>query len=160
MQSCRTGSSFMLWPASGMLPHLQGLPVTNLLTLQSAQAANAVATEAALGHLRDCARLLLGKHSGYECQEADGEFMLAFHDSWQACLFCLRVSPTPCNADSSTLDCCFSPVAGCTFFCVHRQWCRCKRSCSKCLGHFLSKASLAAACSSQRVAPSCGVDRR
>ena len=26
-------------------------------------------------------------------QEADGEFMLAYHTSWDACLFCLRVRP-------------------------------------------------------------------
>ena len=47
-----------------------------------------------LGHLRDCVRQLLSKLGGYECEEADAEWMLAFPNSWDACLFCLRVSPT------------------------------------------------------------------
>ena len=57
------------------------------------QAANAAAVEALLAHVRDCVRALLHKCRGYECQQTDGEWMLAFASTWDATMFCLRVSP-------------------------------------------------------------------
>ena len=45
----------------------------------------------ALNMYRHLVRRLLVPHSGYECQEADGEFMLAFSAPMQAVLFCLQV---------------------------------------------------------------------
>ncbi len=39
-----------------------------------------------------CVRKLLRRFSGYECQEADGSFMLAFKNPTDAILFCLMVT--------------------------------------------------------------------
>ena len=39
-----------------------------------------------------CVRKLLRRFGGYECQEADGSFMLAFKHPTDAILFCLMVS--------------------------------------------------------------------
>ena len=40
-----------------------------------------------------CVRKLLRRFGGYECQEADGSFMLAFKNPTDAILFCLMVKP-------------------------------------------------------------------
>jgi hypothetical protein len=40
-----------------------------------------------------CVRKLLRRFNGYECQEADGSFMLAFKTPTDAILFCLMVPP-------------------------------------------------------------------
>lgn len=39
-----------------------------------------------------CVRKLLRRFNGYECQEAEGSFMLAFKEPVEAVLFCLLVS--------------------------------------------------------------------
>ena len=57
------------------------------------QAANDAATELALTHYRDCIRSCLNSSSGYECQEADGDFMLAFANNNDAVIFSLMVLP-------------------------------------------------------------------
>ena len=57
------------------------------------QAVNGAAAEALLGHLNDCVRALLRKCSGYLCQQADNEHMVAFASSHDAVIFCLRVRP-------------------------------------------------------------------
>ena len=51
-----------------------------------------MATEHALSMYREQVRRNLAKMQGYECQEADGEFMLAFSLPLQAVSFCLMVS--------------------------------------------------------------------
>eukprot|EP00951_Prasinocladus_malaysianus_P003067 scaffold21752_cov30-Prasinocladus_malaysianus.AAC.1 len=38
-----------------------------------------------------CARQLLEKHRGYECEERDGSFMLAFHTAESAMLWALNL---------------------------------------------------------------------
>ena len=48
-----------------------------------------------------CIRKLLRSFDGYECQEADGSFMLAFKDPVDAVLFCLTVRPSLLAACSS-----------------------------------------------------------
>lgn len=48
-----------------------------------------------------CVRKLLRRFNGYECQEADGSFMLAFKHPVDSVLFCLAVR---FNQDTG-LDC-------------------------------------------------------
>ena len=50
-----------------------------------------IATEHALSMYHEKVRQCLGRRGGYECQEADGEFMLAFPLPMQAVQFCLEV---------------------------------------------------------------------
>jgi len=45
-----------------------------------------------------CVRKLVRRFSGYECQEADGSFMLAFKNPTDAVLFCLMVRANPRRA--------------------------------------------------------------
>ena len=44
---------------------------------------------------KDVVRRLLRTTEGYECQEAEGNFMLVFHKPMKAVQFCLLVSPAP-----------------------------------------------------------------
>lgn len=55
------------------------------------QAANFDAAQAALVSFRNIVRLWLNALDGYECQEANGDFMIAFHSASQAAHFCLQV---------------------------------------------------------------------
>jgi len=55
------------------------------------QAADLAATEEALVMFRYKVRRALRDQQGYECQEADGDFMLAFSPC-DAARFCLSVS--------------------------------------------------------------------
>ena len=55
------------------------------------QEQNVAAAEQALGIYREYVRRCLAQRGGYECQEADGEFMLAFAFPMQAVQFCLSV---------------------------------------------------------------------
>ena len=57
---------------------------------------NLTAAELALMLYQDYVRRWLLKMSGYECQQADGEFMLAFASPVNAVQFCLLVTPHPC----------------------------------------------------------------
>lgn len=50
------------------------------------------ASTAALALYLACVRRLLKRSRGYECQEADGTFMLAFGEPADAVQFCLMVS--------------------------------------------------------------------
>jgi len=56
------------------------------------QAADLAATEEALVMFRYKVRRALRDQQGYECQEADGDFMLAFSSPCDAARFCLSVS--------------------------------------------------------------------
>lgn len=56
-----------------------------------AQEANSTATDLALLLYKDYVRRWLLKLHGYECQEAEGEFMLAFFNPIPAIQFCLQV---------------------------------------------------------------------
>ena len=60
-----------------------------LITL--AQDKDSDAANTALQIYLACIRKLLRSFDGYECQEADGSFMLAFKDPVDAVLFCLTV---------------------------------------------------------------------
>ena len=64
-------------PADGHLLHMQE--------------ANSTATDLALLLYKDYVRRWLLKLHGYECQEAEGEFMLAFFSPVPAIQFCLQV---------------------------------------------------------------------
>ena len=57
------------------------------------QEANSTATDLALLLYKDYVRRWLLKLHGYECQEAEGEFMLAFFNPIPAIQFCLQVIP-------------------------------------------------------------------
>ncbi|KAK9802596.1 hypothetical protein WJX73_010556 [Symbiochloris irregularis] len=59
--------------------------------MQGMKEANNMATEHALSMYRDQVRRCLSRMQGYECQEADGEFMLAFTQPLLAVQFCLLV---------------------------------------------------------------------
>lgn len=50
------------------------------------------AANSALLIYQSCVRKLLRRYNGYECQEADGSFMLVFRLATDAALFCLMVS--------------------------------------------------------------------
>lgn len=56
------------------------------------QAANPLAVNQILMAFRDKLQHWLTEMSGYECQEVDGDCMLAFADAVQAVTFCLLVS--------------------------------------------------------------------
>ena len=55
------------------------------------QAQGDVAAEHAMTLYKDVIRRLLRTTEGYECQEAEGNFMLAFHKPMKAVQFCLLV---------------------------------------------------------------------
>lgn len=55
------------------------------------QASDLAATEEALVMFRYKVRRALRDQQGYECQEADGDFMLAFNTPCDAARFCLSV---------------------------------------------------------------------
>ena len=55
------------------------------------QAANSAAVTTVLGTFRDTLQHWLTQTSGYECQEVEGDCMLAFADAVQAVIFCLLV---------------------------------------------------------------------
>ena len=55
------------------------------------QAADIAAAENALVLYRGCVRKLLARHRGYECQESDGNFMLALHKAEDAIFFAILV---------------------------------------------------------------------
>ena len=55
------------------------------------QAQSDTAVDHAMTLYRDVVRRLLKVTKGYECQEADGNFMLAFHQPVKALHFCLLV---------------------------------------------------------------------
>ena len=59
------------------------------------QAQSDIAVEHAMTLYRDVVRRLLKVTQGYECQEADGNFMLAFHQPVKALQFCLLVCTLP-----------------------------------------------------------------
>ena len=60
------------------------------------QASNPVAVNRVLTTFRDKLHNWLAQTSGYECQEVEGDCMLAFADAVQAIIFCLLVcSSTP-----------------------------------------------------------------
>lgn len=42
-------------------------------------------------------RRLIHSSEGYECQEAEGSFMLVFHKPMRAVQFCLQVGSFNCN---------------------------------------------------------------
>ena len=48
--------------------------------------------ELALNLYRDCLRKVLTQRGGYECQETEGSFMLAFYNCTDAVQFCVLVS--------------------------------------------------------------------
>ena len=56
------------------------------------QASDIAAAEEALVMFRYKVRRALRDQQGYECQETDGDFMLAFSTSADAVRFCLTVS--------------------------------------------------------------------
>ena len=61
------------------------------------QAQGDVAAEHAMTLYKDVVRRLLRTTEGYECQEAEGNFMLAFHKPVKAVQFCLLVrADLPC----------------------------------------------------------------
>ena len=60
------------------------------------QNTNHQASETALNSFRDVVRRWAAAMHGYECQEADGEYMLAFHCGMHAINFCLSVRMTFC----------------------------------------------------------------
>lgn len=75
--------------------------------MQCLQAESDVAAEHAMTLYRDVIRRLLRTTQGYECQEAEGNFMLAFHKPITAVQFCLLVmgstaSPPPPNQHPPT----------------------------------------------------------
>ena len=57
------------------------------------QEANSAATDLALLLYKDYVRRWLLKLHGYECQEAEGNFMLAFFSPIPAIKFCIQVGP-------------------------------------------------------------------
>ena len=57
------------------------------------QEANSTATDLALLLYKDYVRRWLLKLHGYECQETEGEFMLAFFSPISAIMFCIQVQP-------------------------------------------------------------------
>ena len=61
--------------------------------MRTVQDFNATATELAIMLYQDYVRRWLLKMSGYECQQKDGEFMMAFASPLNAIQFCLVVSP-------------------------------------------------------------------
>ena len=73
----------------------------------SLQASNLMAADQALTLYTDVVRRLLRVTEGYECQEAEGQFMLAFHQSIHAAQFCMMVRTgltvycPPCRADGA-----------------------------------------------------------
>ena len=74
----------------------------SLINTLSVQAQSDVAAEHALTLYRDVIRRLLRVTEGYECQEAEGTFMLAFHDPVKAVQFCLMVSSKPPRTTNTT----------------------------------------------------------
>ncbi|KAK9818038.1 hypothetical protein WJX72_006076 [[Myrmecia] bisecta] len=65
--------------------------------LKSMQTLSETASEHALTLYRDCVRRLLRSKNGYECQEAEGSFMLAFGRPMDAVQFCLLVQEALCE---------------------------------------------------------------
>ena len=61
------------------------------MTAHLIQAQSNVAAEHAMTLYKDVIRRLLRTTEGYECQEADGNFMLVFHKPMKAVQFCLLV---------------------------------------------------------------------
>ena len=55
------------------------------------QLADSTAAEGALASYREVVRRCLIRSEGYECQEMDGDFMLAWSSPLNAVLFCLKV---------------------------------------------------------------------
>ncbi len=73
----------------------QRRPIPNKRTnerMNELQASDLAATEEALVMFRYKVRRALRDQQGYECQEADGDFMLAFSSPCDAVRFCLSVS--------------------------------------------------------------------
>ena len=53
---------------------------------------NQAMAELALNLYRECLRKVLTQRGGYECQETEGSFMLAFYNCTDAVQFCVLVS--------------------------------------------------------------------
>lgn len=53
---------------------------------------NQAVAELALNLYRECLRKVLTQRGGYECQETEGSFMLAFYNCTDAAQFCVLVS--------------------------------------------------------------------
>lgn len=53
---------------------------------------NQAMSELALNLYRECLRKVLTQRGGYECQETEGSFMLAFYNCTDAVQFCVLVS--------------------------------------------------------------------
>ena len=73
----------------------QRRPIPNKRTkerMNELQASDLAATEEALVMFRYKVRRALRDQQGYECQEANGDFMLAFGSPCDAVRFCLSVS--------------------------------------------------------------------
>lgn len=62
--------------------------------MRDLQEADEKAGDQALGIYRTLVRRCLTQTQGYECQAAEGEFMLAFHEAAHAVDFCLLVDCT------------------------------------------------------------------
>ncbi len=69
------------------------------------QASDLAATEEALVMFRYKVRRALRDQQGYECQEADGDFMLAFSSPCDAARFCLAVHLLPDLHACSDMHC-------------------------------------------------------
>lgn len=70
---------------------------SNKALTNALQAQGDVAAEHAMTLYKDVVRRLLRTTEGYECQEAEGNFMLAFHKPVKAVQFCLLVRAVlPC----------------------------------------------------------------
>lgn len=84
-------------PLPAIPPDAFSLPLCRDL-LFDMQATDLGATEEALVMFRYKVRRALRDQQGYECQEADGVFMLAFTSPADAVRFCLSVGPCCCVA--------------------------------------------------------------
>ncbi|KAL0031937.1 hypothetical protein WJX79_006910 [Trebouxia sp. C0005] len=87
--------TYGLGRVAGALQAFNPQPVTivfcNMDNLPLMKAADLAATEEALVMFRYKVRRALRDQQGYECQEADGDFMLAFSSPCDAARFCLSV---------------------------------------------------------------------
>lgn len=83
-----TSTSYLMFT----VPTAMCVSASKMVLLHVLQAQGDVAAEHAMTLYRDVIRRLLRTTDGYECQEAEGSFMLAFHKPTKAVQFCLLVT--------------------------------------------------------------------
>lgn len=82
------------------------LKTATAVSQPNVQVINAAAAEKILIAYRDKLQHLLTQCGGYQCQEVEGDCMLAFADAAQAVLFCLLVSSLPAASKFDLLAAC------------------------------------------------------